>query len=667
MIKIPKELQKEDFRFVILQPQSKKPFEKNWTKENFYKYDDEKLLSYLKMDYNYGVMGGFGKLIILDVDELSIIEELEKIIPETFTVETGSGKRHYYFLSEQEEKVIFTKGDTHYGELQAKGAQCVGPSSIHPATRKPYEVLKNGPIASLEDKDLMRLIELYKDNDEEMKVEAPNWNLYSQVNFHNSMQVTSLVNMNKMKKTGHEYVGEHPIHGSTTGMNFWISPQKNLWHCFRCNSGGDALALASIIDKICNCSDFSIKGKKLRGKDFIDTIKNSQEKHGLKLTQEEQDKLFNRKKPIADTQISPERLFGIKEELETVLDSELDAMQIREPEWIVKDLILKDSFGFIGGKSNSFKTSLSLYLAYCIAEGKECFGKKVEKMKVLYMNEENSWNTFAPLAKMIRSGADLLASENLMFTTLQGLRLDTPQGIKKLEKVLLEFAPQIVFLDSFRRFISFEENNADRANDFHQAVIQYLRRKYAISICSIHHTRKETEDANGVAQLDSLRGSSEFANLSDYVHIIKRKPGKTWLEMTTVKMRGAKDGDKKTIALTFDEDEKHLVFNDLTKGEMASGEIRLNDCTNDVIKFLKERKIERFRAKDVESNLPLHGHRQLYDALKNLINDNALLRHVKGQYTVNKLHELFIDTDIENKIKDKEDETEDSDIQSLLE
>lgn len=45
--RIPKQLQKEEFRFVLLGKNSKLPIEEDWQNTNNYRYDDPKLLNHL--------------------------------------------------------------------------------------------------------------------------------------------------------------------------------------------------------------------------------------------------------------------------------------------------------------------------------------------------------------------------------------------------------------------------------------------------------------------------------------------------------------------------------------------------------------------------------------------------------------------------------------------
>ncbi|MBS3079094.1 bifunctional DNA primase/polymerase [Candidatus Pacearchaeota archaeon] len=267
----------------------KAPIESGWTKNSDYIYADPKLLSHISAGYNYGVKCGPGRLSILDVDDTSIIPELDKMVPETLTIETGSGKQHRYFLVPVgTPKIILEKNKVHYGELQGPGSQCVGAGSKHPIGGKEYNVIKDVDITELSQEIIDKIKDNYTDfNNDPIKVISPDWNQYNKTNISDLLSITTLVNLGSMKKTGGEYFGSHPVHGSQTGMNFFINPSKNLWHCFRCDSGGDSLSLLAVNEGICGCSDFSRSGKKLRGEDFIKVKKIVEEKYNIKIPQKE--------------------------------------------------------------------------------------------------------------------------------------------------------------------------------------------------------------------------------------------------------------------------------------------------------------------------------------------------------------------------------------------
>ena len=83
----------------IWKPLGKAPFEFQWEKKP-YKYNDPKLIQHLKEGKNYGVIGGYGNLRMLDIDDKSKVEYFKDFFKDTFMVQTGSGGLHIYFISE---------------------------------------------------------------------------------------------------------------------------------------------------------------------------------------------------------------------------------------------------------------------------------------------------------------------------------------------------------------------------------------------------------------------------------------------------------------------------------------------------------------------------------------------------------------------------------------
>ena len=92
MITIPKQLQKDCYRFILLRPRDKIPIEKGWQTTNNYRYDDPKLLSHIERGGNYGVCTGYGNLLVIDCDNPVIEKMVEDNFPQTFKVH-----KHYYF------------------------------------------------------------------------------------------------------------------------------------------------------------------------------------------------------------------------------------------------------------------------------------------------------------------------------------------------------------------------------------------------------------------------------------------------------------------------------------------------------------------------------------------------------------------------------------------
>jgi len=168
---IPVQLQNPKFRFVLLgkwddviqqengKPiyKGKVPFEKDWQNKG-YTFDDPKLLAHIKKGLNYGIIGGYGNLRIIDCDNKEFAEYLLKKLPEsTLTVMTGSGGVHYYILSDYNSNHVFKN---EVGEFRAMKYQVVCPPSIHPCGKE-YKVVNSSPIIEIPAERLKEILEPY--------------------------------------------------------------------------------------------------------------------------------------------------------------------------------------------------------------------------------------------------------------------------------------------------------------------------------------------------------------------------------------------------------------------------------------------------------------------------------------------------------------------------
>jgi len=185
-MEIPKQLQETSFRFVLLgewnkwknketaeettfpteiydelkkekiwTPLGKAPFEKGWQKKG-YKFNDNKFLEHIKTK-NYGVIGGYGNLVIVDIDDVELAKSLEAEY-DTFTIRTGGGGKHFYFICEDEitNKVLVEEK----GEVRAKNYQVVCSPCKHPSGRN-YEIHIDKPIKKASSKFILGLIKGY--------------------------------------------------------------------------------------------------------------------------------------------------------------------------------------------------------------------------------------------------------------------------------------------------------------------------------------------------------------------------------------------------------------------------------------------------------------------------------------------------------------------------
>lgn len=267
-------------RFCKIRAATKKPFESDWVNKP---YTWEGIQEHIRKEQNYGVLCGYGDLIVVDCDDNELHEQVRKSLPSTFEVLTGSGGKHcYYFCPEIKKKIVLQNEIKHYGEVQALGAQVVAAGSIHP-NGSSYRVNVDAPIATVGLEQLMSCIKPF------MKTVVESEKMASKENQEfigdddiNSISITSVLNMSGYKpgRNG-EYYGANPWHGSSTGMNFWVNPSKNIAHCFRCDCGVSVAKAIALNERIIsNCDD------ELRGDKFIKTIEVAVEKYGLKRSNE---------------------------------------------------------------------------------------------------------------------------------------------------------------------------------------------------------------------------------------------------------------------------------------------------------------------------------------------------------------------------------------------
>ena len=272
---IPKQLTNQEFRLIKIDPQNKKkPFESSWTTTANYHPLHDDINNWIAQGNNYGVATGFGNLIVLDSDNGYLQAEVDKNLPETFQVRTGGGGYHNYYICANQKKIIFEKDNQHLGELQSQGQQVIGPGCTHPNGNK-YLISKDLPIATITLDDIRKLPENI------IKKQERTYTTETIGTIHHNLHIIDVVPLTGLqKKPSGEYQGPHPVHGKTgdgkeESTNFTINPNKNVWHCFAHNCGGDPLSWIAIQEGIINC------GNRLDGGNFIKTLDVARRKYGM--------------------------------------------------------------------------------------------------------------------------------------------------------------------------------------------------------------------------------------------------------------------------------------------------------------------------------------------------------------------------------------------------
>ena len=286
---IPPQLQSESFRFIRLFSPSngkraksgKEPMDKGWNIDKNYTYTDEMLRRHVNRGGNYGVIPRGGGVCILDIDDYDRFQELDKegiiefnkLFKDTFSVISGHiSENHYHIYFKcpahnfENKKIVLTdvdKDGRHLGEIYMTGFNgfVVGPNSTHQSGKIYRVVNPNVEIKAVQKSDLDKFINHFapisNDVKQVQKYIADGEDItQSSITTKLNLRIEELAfPLNPEQIDNGEYQGTHPIHGSSTGHNFNINIYKNVWHCWRCNSGGDPALWLAVEYGIIQCHE----------------------------------------------------------------------------------------------------------------------------------------------------------------------------------------------------------------------------------------------------------------------------------------------------------------------------------------------------------------------------------------------------------------------------
>lgn len=319
--KIPLQLAENGFGFVKLKPRSKIPFEPDWQNRP-YSYKD--IEPWIAQGSNYGVLGGHSDLIVIDADTCVMSELVQSRLPATFTVKTPRAGHHFYYICPDiKKKIVLKKDGVHFGEIISTGSQVVGPGSIHPDTGTAYQVMNDLEITRITRE------EIFSELLEYIPTEFPQKDAGTEISNLSVMDVLVKAGI-EIKPIGSQFVGGHPVHGSTNNNNFVVSPDKNVWHCFRCGSGGGAIALIAVLERVIGCHE-AIPGG-LRDDRFNEALRFAKEKYGFDI---------KRQSLSENVILSEDRLAALESRIKAIPS---DTSPVRLPQLL--DPILKEIAGF---------------------------------------------------------------------------------------------------------------------------------------------------------------------------------------------------------------------------------------------------------------------------------------------------------------------------------
>lgn len=216
-----------------------------------------------------------------------------------------------------------------------------------------------------------------------------------------------------------------------------------------------------------------------------------------------------------------------------------DILSLPDPEWLIRNLLIKGSFAVLFGPPGVGKSFLALSWAFAVAAAKPWHGKNVNGGPVVYIAAEG----FGGLMQRV---AVLLNQEGYGVDTPCKFR-DRPINLADSGQVaafiydIRKFVeqPALIIIDTLARcFVGGDENSAKDMGLFIHGV-ETVKRATGATVLVVHHTGKN--------ERSGARGSSALMGAADTMISCGGDMG--LLELTCEKQKDAEPFKKFTLAL----------------------------------------------------------------------------------------------------------------------
>lgn len=302
-----------------------------------------------------------------------------------------------------------------------------------------------------------------------------------------------------------------------------------------------------------------------------------------------------------DKTISIEKIQN-KGKFNFIWDRDFLSREVEEVEWLIENWIARGDTNFMVGKAASFKSTIILSLAYAVANGLLALNAyKTKKMKVLYINEENSEKNFCSMIKRVKRGLGLdeNVDNDVCFSQMENLKFDDIEHLKYLIDFIKKNDIGWIIVDSFRRVISFDENSANEMNKFTDNLKVLKKFCNNVTISMIHHTKKDAGGKYVTDVRDMLRGSSDIVNAADSIIYAERRSGKNSLLLSHIKNRSGLEMEQKLINIDNGEDDDQAYFYESAQQPNPQAKSAIENCADEIAN-LKEKGIKDFEKKDLQ-------------------------------------------------------------------
>jgi 5S rRNA maturation endonuclease (ribonuclease M5) len=190
--------------------------------------------------------------------------------------------------------------------------------------------------------------------------------------------------------------------------------------------------------------------------------------------------------------------------------------QVDNPDWLIKDVVEKESLMCIFGAPKSGKSFIAIAMAACIAKGERFYGNKAYAKPVMYVCGEGQRGVKRRLAAWQQGMFDL--NNVPLYLSDRAVRVNDPDDFKMLEEEIEALTEQVgeigmIVIDTFQRNFVGNENSAEDVGNFINK-LDGLISHYKCCVCLVHHT--------GHGNSTRGRGSSVMGASLDYEFKVER-------------------------------------------------------------------------------------------------------------------------------------------------
>ncbi len=556
MTTIPPQLR--EFKFILVLANDKRPLERWQKPENQYKYDDPRLVNYLRGGGNYGVLCGDG-LVVFDFDNVSTedVGRVVKILGKTFTVKSGSGNGfHLYYkipgYDVQTTKVLLGNGHI---DIRGKGSYVVGPGCVHPTGGK-YKIIDNSEVRVIKYEDYMNFIgkRMSKETKTTKKVDirfrdnVDDDELFAAVSsLPRRIQQLIVKPWNKdeiiFKRYNSRSERDMAIVRALV-LNGFVDLVKVVFERFPC---GDKYRekgrfgeeyLRNTITKAFGNINITNYDDYVHLYTLFQKIRGAVSRKELGLVIAKQlDEIAREIAEISDENVRDffiDMLYmsghrGIRKQVEYYLmheDSQphsvLEYLQLEPPpiQYYLEPFIPKNSIVLFAGRPASAKSLLLMYLSLILSSKRKIEGLNISgSPKILYYDLEN--NKFSVARRLQAMMRGLKMDVNEIEDRFKIVNSFSPAMLSKEVKNAMNY--DIIILDSYRRFLRGREEKSHTTNMFYLNFIKPLR-EAGKTVIIVHHLRKGTtfDEIDEASLMDAIRGSSDILAQIDLAFVLSK-------------------------------------------------------------------------------------------------------------------------------------------------